>query len=228
MSSQGREPVAERLQPAVWVSGFLLLFLLAGCATQSSGPKLAEASPAPEQVIAARAVVSRLQAAMTEIMQAGPELGYSGRKALIMGVVLEVYDLPTMARLSYGPGWQELDVEQQALWIVTFTRFHVSSIAEVRSRYRGQIHRMLGYRLVPDGHVLIETQLDYPGRAVDFYTNYLLRPTDEGWKIIDVMSPPSVSEVAMRRAEYQTLLEKGGFSGLVGDMEKRILSREHP
>ena len=209
----------------VWL---LCLGLVMGCAGQTSSEKPVAPPPEPKEVLAAQAQVARLHAAMMEIMKAGPELGYAGRKALVMDLTLEIFDLPTMARLTYGPGWASLDVEQRALWIETYSRFQASSTAEVRDRYRGQVYRMLGYEVLPEDRVLIETQLDYPGRAVDFYTNYLLRRTDQGWKIVDVFSPPSVSEVAMRRAEYQTVLEKSGFSGLVEDMERRMKHRSHP
>lgn len=201
----------------------LFLLLWVGCASQKNVPAPPEpAKPVPAQVAAAQEVIKRLHAALMEIMKSGPELGFTGREALIMPIALEIYDFPAMASLSYGPGWPKLSVEEQATWIEIYTRFHVGGTAKARSVYRGQVYQMLGYQEVPDGHVLIETQLNYPGQLVDFYTNYLLRPEGGSWKIIDVFSPPSVSVVAMRRAEYRTVLEKSGYQGLVADMEKKM------
>ncbi|MAI79423.1 MAG: hypothetical protein CL917_10815 [Deltaproteobacteria bacterium] len=214
-----------RLRRAFRTTVILLTLFGLGCAGHKESPPPA-VKPVPPRVLAAEKVVDRLHVAMAEIMKSGPELGYEGREALLMQVSLEVYDFPAMASLSYGPTWSDLTVEQQAMWIEIYTQFHVSSEAEVRNVYRGQTYRMLGYREVPDGHVLIETQLDYPGRSVDFFTNYLLRLSDGQWRIIDIFSPPSVSEVAMRRAEYRTVLEKSGYSGLVDDMEKRMKGRK--
>ena len=178
--------------------------------------------PMPARVAAAQEVITRLQTTMMEIMKSGPELGYSGREALIMPIALESYDFTAMASLSYGQGWSKLSVEQQAAWIEIYTKFHVASAAKSRSEYRGQVYQILGYQEVPDGHVLIETQLNYPGRLVDFYTNYLLRLDGGDWKIIDFFAPPSVSVVAMRRAEYRNVLEKSGYQGLVADMEGKM------
>lgn len=225
MKSYGREALGQRLTRVCWIAGCSLGLLWVGCATQSTTPvSPAQTKPLPAQVVAAQDVVNRLHAAMMEIMQSGSALGYSGREALMMPVALEIYDFPAMASLSYGSGWPKLSVEQQATWIEIYTKFHVSGTAKARSVYRGQVYQVLGYKEIPDGHILIETQLNYPGRLVDFHTNYLLRLVDGDWKIIDVFSPPSVSIVAMRRAEYRTVLEKSGYASLVSDMQKKMRS----
>ena len=223
LKSYAREAIGQGLTRVCWIAGCLLLLAWAGCATQNKAPAPPVPLPPPsEQVVAAEAVVKRLHAAMMEIMQSGPALGYVGREALIMPVALEIYDFPAMAGLSYGAGWPKLSIEQQATWIEVYTKFHVSSTAKVRNVYRGQVYQLLGYKEIPDGHILIETQLNYPGRLVDFYTNYLMALVDGDWKIIDVFSPPSVSVVAMRRAEYRTVLEKSGYAGLISDMQEKM------
>ena len=223
LNSQVRQATRQRLNRARGISVCLLLLLGVGCASQKVAPVPPKPEkPMPARVAAAQEVITRLQTTMMEIMKSGPELGYSGREALIMPIALESYDFTAMASLSYGQGWSKLSVEQQAAWIEIYTKFHVASAAKSRSEYRGQVYQILGYQEVPDGHVLIETQLNYPGRLVDFYTNYLLRLDGGDWKIIDFFAPPSVSVVAMRRAEYRNVLEKSGYQGLVADMEGKM------
>jgi ABC-type transporter MlaC component len=39
---------------------------------------------------------------------------------------------------------------------------------------------------------------------------------------VDRYSPSTVSEIAMRRSEYRTILEKEGFDGLIEDIDHRI------
>ena len=81
---------------------------------------------------------------------------------------------------------------------------------------------------VESGHVRVHTQLDYPGRQVDIFTDYLLKETTQGWLIFDVFKPPTVSEVTMRRAEYATVFEKRGFEHVLSAMETRILRNHQP
>lgn len=184
--------------------------------------------PMPPEVLAAQAVVLRFQAAMLEVMKQAQTLGFEGRYARLEGIARQSFDLPQMARQSFGPGFRNLTPEQQALWIRTFERFHISAVADIRDRYSGQVYRQLGWDRPLEGVVLIRTQLDYPGRAVDVHIDYRLRRTPKGWRIVDVLQPPTVSEVAMRRAEYRTVLERSGFDGLVAEMERQIERRKAP
>ena len=212
------------------VAALGLLLALAACA--SGDPSLRERElvrdALPPDVQAALDIVAGLQDAMVGIMKAGPELGYSGRYLAIHAVAHASFDLAGMARVSYGPGFAALDAEQQRVWLDVYERFHISSLADVRERYRGQSYHNIGYREPAPGVVVIETKLEVPGRAVELYIDYRLRRGEQGWRIFDVHDPPSISEVAMRRAEYRTVLDKHGFDGLVAEMEARIRRRERP
>lgn len=198
----------------------------AGCAGSPRPEPELDTEGLPPHVLAALDVVTGLQDAMLGIMKRGPELGYPGRFAAIAAIARVCFDIPAMARASYGPGFTDLTAEQKARWLDVYERFHVSALADVRDRYRGQTYRILGYDEPGPGVVLIRSKLDYPGRAVDLYIDYRLRRTPDGWQIFDVHDPPSVSEVAMRRAEYRTVLERYGFDGLIAEMESRIARRE--
>lgn len=182
----------------------------------------------PSDVMAAQAVVLRLHADVLSVMREATELGYAGRFARLENVARETFDLPLMARRTFGPGWHDLTPEQQQLWIETFERFHISSIADIRDRYRSQQYRLIGWQRPMQDVVLVKSILDYPGRAVDIHIDYRVRSTALGWRIVDLHQPPTVSEVAMRRAEYQTLLERRGFDGLIEEMNSRVARRREP
>ena len=179
----------------------------------------------PPDVVAAQRIVLGLQAEVLDVMREAPELGYLGRFERLEAVAVQSFDLPLMARQSYGAGFRELTPDQQRLWLETFERFHISSVADIRDRYSGQVYRLLGWeRPTPDA-VLIKSILDYPGRAVDIFIDYRVSERPQGWRIVDVHQPPAVSEVAMRRSEYRTLLERRGFDGLIAEMNDRVEQR---
>jgi phospholipid transport system substrate-binding protein len=53
--------------------------------------------------------------------------------------------------------------------------------------------------------------------------NYRLRPAeDDGWRIIDVLLNGTVSELALRRSEYSSLIQREGFTALMSAINKRI------
>jgi phospholipid transport system substrate-binding protein len=57
---------------------------------------------------------------------------------------------------------------------------------------------------------------------LEISVDYRLAEVGGEWKIVDRYSPSTVSEIAMRRSEYRTILEKEGFDGLIEDMDRRI------
>jgi len=219
--SAGR--AAERL--GVLASLALLAFACAGGAERAKEGGV-DVEQLPPDVRAALEVVTGLQDAMLGIMKRGPDLGYAGRVAAISAIARVSFDIPTLARASYGPGFEDLTEEQKERWLAVYERFHISSLADVRARYAGQTYETIGYEEPGPGVVVVQSKLDYPGRAVDLSIDYRLRRTTDGWRIVDVHNPPSVSEVAMRRAEYRTVRERHGFEGLVDEMESRIDRRE--
>jgi phospholipid transport system substrate-binding protein len=52
--------------------------------------------------------------------------------------------------------------------------------------------------------------------------NYRLRATDGVWRIIDIYLKGTVSELALRRADYTALLEKNGFEALTKTMQQKL------
>lgn len=215
-------------RPAVALALALLLGLACGSNPIARSDTPIDVAGLSADALAAMAVVEELQNAMIAIMLQGPELGYQGRFDAMSAVARASFDIPAMARASYGPGFKDLGPDQQRQWIAIYERFHISSLADVRDAYSGQTYVILDASEPQQGIVMIGSKLDYPGRNVDLYRDYRLRSGSRGWRIIDVYDPPSVSEVAMRRAEYRTVLERSGFEGLIEEMESRIRRRERP
>ena len=198
-----------------------LLLGLGACAS-SPPPPPAEPAPLSPDIAQARDVVVGVQAHLVELAKAGSDLGFDERRSELMEVGRDHFDLPLMAQLSYGRGWPGLTAPQRRLFIDTFTVFRCSALAKLNSRFRGQVYRYKGYEKISDDRVLIRTGLRYPNRALEIVIDYQLIRTQGRWKIVDRYSPSSVSEIAMRRSEYRTVLEKEGFAGLIQDMERRI------
>lgn len=178
--------------------------------------------PLPRGIAQARDVVLAVQQSVTDVAALGSDLGYEERRAVLMDVGLKYFDLPLMGELSFGPGYGELSAEQQQLWIDTFILFRSSASAKVNSRDRRQVYRLMGYETISDRMVLIRTSVKYPLYALEISVDYRLMRSGGQWKIVDRYSPSSVSEIAMRRSEYRTVLEKEGFDGLILDMDRRI------
>lgn len=203
----------------------LSLLALLACASGDATPPSELAEPVDPDFLAARAVIERLDAVSIEVAKNARELGYQGRFDRLEPVVREIFDVRAMARGTIAPHWDSVTPEQQNAWVELFTQFHTSAVAHQHRSYSGQFFTILGERRDERGLVLVSIRLEYPGRDVNLRTDYRLRSSPRGWLIVDVHQPPSVSEVAMRRAEYAAVYEQGGFEKIVERMQAAIARR---
>jgi len=203
-------------------AGAVFLFLLLSACVSPPPEKDPFPEPLPPGVAQARDVVLRVQESVREVAQQSSTLGYEERRVALAEIGLRNFDLPRMAELSYGPSFRELTPGQKRLWVDTFIAFRSSASAKVNSRDRGRVSRLTGYDQVSKGVVLIRTAVRYPRQVFEISVDYRLVEVGGEWKIVDRYSPSTVSEIAMRRSEYRTILEKEGFDGLIEDMDRRI------
>ena len=69
--------------------------------------------------------------------------------------------------------------------------------------------------------MLVRTRLTEPqGEGV--HLDYRLREVDGSWKICDVYLNGTVSEVALRRSEYASLINRDGWQALIVALDNRI------
>ena len=186
-------------------------------ATSSAEP---EASRAPADDGAAR-VVERLHESLVGVMRDATALGYEGRYQRLAPVVYSLFDLQFMAEKSVGRHWKTASEQNQKALVETFSRFTVANFAGRFDGFSGQSFRTLGLEPSTHGTVLVRTRLDEPGDE-GVALDYRLRPVDGGWRIVDIYLNGTVSELALRRSEYSTLIQREGFQALLVKLDERI------
>ena len=68
---------------------------------------------------------------------------------------------------------------------------------------------------------MVKTKVTAPGDE-DVELSYRLRETPAGPRIIDVYLKGTVSELALRRSEYTSVLEREGFPALIATVDRKI------
>ena len=179
-------------------------------------------------------IVESLHASLVEIMKTAEELGYEGRTKALEPVLEGSFDLEFMAKKSIGRSWKGLSEEEQTRWVETFKHFVVSNYARQFDGYSGQYFETVDVEPAPRETVIVRTLLIRKNDD-DVKLNYRLRemrraPSDAGqgdpesetrWRIIDVYSNGTVSELALRRSEFSALLSRHGFEGLIETVESK-------
>lgn len=179
------------------------------------------ASPvAAEDANGPRATVERFHATLLEAMKNGPSLGNAGREKLIAPAVARTLDLPFMAKAALGRHWADLDAATKEKVLVAFTRWSVASYASQFASFSGERFETVGEGDGGQGTTLVRTKIvEVNGKETPL--DYRMRDTPEGWRAVDVLLDGTVSQLALYRADYSTVLERGGVDELLTSLAEK-------
>jgi phospholipid transport system substrate-binding protein len=188
--------------------------MLACLATASlvSPVRAEDATAGPMQTI------EQLHATLLDVMKRAKELGYEGRRKILEPAIERTMDLPFMAEKASGKYWKEFTEADRSRWVAAF---HDNTIANYAGRfdgYSGQSFVTHGDEESPFDTRLVKTTLKDP-KGEDVQLNYRMKKGADGWRIIDIYMHGTVSELALRRAEYSSALERDGFDKVIADLQ---------
>ena len=166
-------------------------------------------------------VITKLNAVFIDVMQNAKSLGYEGRYEKLEPALSEAYDFPEMVRVSTGRHWRDLTDDQKQKVTAAFHDYSVATYAARFDGFGGERFEVLGEESAPGGNLRVNNQI-VPTSGAPIRIDYLLRQNGEQWRIIDVYLKSSVSELAVRRAEFTDILSKSGFDGLMADLKAKV------
>jgi len=212
---------------AIGIAGSVLFaiptLVLPGSAdTPEPGVLADQGAPPATTTGAATKVVDTLHENLISVMKNAEELGYGGRFEQLEPVVRKLFDIPFMAEKSIGRYWKTVDEENRSRLVATFGRFTVANYAGRFTDYSDQSFETFKEEASKHGTVMVYSHLD-TGKGEIVQLNYRLRPDkDGGWRIIDVLLNGTISELALRRSEYSSLIQREGFAALMAALNERI------
>jgi phospholipid transport system substrate-binding protein len=153
-------------------------------------------------------------------MKNGPTLGQSGRYARLAPVVDRVFDVPSMTRLAIGPSWATLSPAQQQQLVEAFRHYVAATYADRFDSYSGQQLQVTGERPY-NADVIVQTKIvksDGDTTTLD----YLMHENQGSWQISDVYLDGTISQLAIQRSEFYSILRREGVDGLVMAMNHKV------
>lgn len=166
-------------------------------------------------------VVEDLHVALLGALKSSATVAYDERFARLKPAMDATFDLPFMAEKCVGRAWRTLGSEEKARWVSTFEQFTIANYAGRFTGYGGQSFETLGQDPGANETTLVRTRLLNPGEE-DVELTYRLRRVQERWRIIDVYLNGTVSELALRRTEYSSVLKRDGFDRLLVLLDQKI------
>ncbi len=172
--------------------------------------------------ISARQVVDEFQNQLLGVMKQGKELGFQGRYDKLDVAVKKSHDLPKIARIVVGKQWEELTAEQQNKLETVFSKLSVSTYAHNFKDYSGESFTFASEEETGRGGVVIHTNLHIPGEK-DVKFDYMMKKKDDSWQIINIIAD-GVSDLALKRSDYTSVLSRDGFDALIAKITEKIES----
>jgi phospholipid transport system substrate-binding protein len=153
-------------------------------------------------------------------MREGRVLGESGRLARLAPVVDRSFDIPAMTRLAIGPSWASLTPAQQQQLIAAFGHYVAATYADQFDTYSGEQLQVTGERPL-GAEVVVETRI-VKSKGDVTRLDYLLRQDQGGRRISDVYLDGSISQLAVHRSEFHSILRREGVDGLVMALNRKV------
>lgn len=182
----------------------------------------AESTASPDPFGAQREVVERLHGALLEAMQSASESNFTERREALRGVIVESFDFSFMAEKSAGRYWRDLDGDDRLALTAAISELAVSNYAARFDAFDGERFETTGAEEANYQTVLVRTQIVQAG-GTETRLDYRMRNNRDGKPlIVDVFLNGTVSELAMRRAEYSSVIKREGFDALIAALGERV------
>ena len=164
--------------------------------------------------------VRSFYATLLATMKDGRTLGQSGRYARLAPVVDRVFDVSSMTRLAIGPTWATLSPARQQQLVDAFRHYVAATYADRFDSYSGQQLQVTGERPY-NADVIVQTKIvesDDDTTTLD----YLMHQNQGSWQISDVYLDGTISQLAIQRSEFHSIIRREGVDGLLMALNRKV------
>jgi phospholipid transport system substrate-binding protein len=177
-------------------------------------------SATPWAALSPTAVIEWLHQSLIETMKDAQRLGIDGRYKQLQPILEKSFDFERMIAVAAGSYWTSADEAQRRRLLDAFTDLSVATYAARFNGFSGESFETLGQRQGPRDMTLVDTRIvrtDGPPVPI----TYVMAERDGEWRIVDVLLDKSISELAVRRSEYNQVLRTSGTEGLTETLDEK-------
>lgn len=193
-------------KPMVTMAGLLLVCVVAHAQ-----------SPDPETPVA---VVRQLQEALLESMTAGERLDFEQRAERLRPIIERGHHFDAIARFMLGRHARALDDQQFTDIVEALRQLSVAEYATRFNRYNGEKLEILESSELGADRVMVLTRLT-KADGDPVHLEYVLQKHDDQWGVVNIVAD-GVSDLALKRAEYSTVLRNEGYTALLDRLREQI------
>jgi phospholipid transport system substrate-binding protein len=166
------------------------------------------------------ATIASLQQGLIVVARDRPNASIEERYAALEPLIVATHDLAYIGEFALRRQWPSLAEPDRERFLAAFERLSVMTYAARFKAVGADTFRAIAAQPVDSsGRVQVSTAVRRADQA-DVSLEYLLQQDEQGWRIINIVAD-GVSDLALKRAEYQRVFSSGGIDGLVAELEQQ-------
>ena len=160
-------------------------------------------------------IVAGFQSVLVAVMKEAETLSIRQRFERLAKTADESFHWALMAQITAGNHWKSATYAERRNLVEAFRRMSITTLATLFDSYSGEIFKVIQEADGPSRTRIVQTVLVKGDKSkVDIL--YVCRKFKVGWRMIDVILDNGISELKVRRSEYNFVLKKGGLPALIG------------
>jgi phospholipid transport system substrate-binding protein len=169
----------------------------------------------------ASAPIAALNAGLIQAMRSGKAAPFPQRFAALAPVVDRAFDLGATLQAVVGPRWAGLPPAQQSQLLDVFRRYTVATYIANFDSFGGERLEMLPDSRSIGADQVVATQIA-PASGTPTRIDYVMRRGAAGWRAVDVYLNATISQVAVQRSDFRSLLSTGDAGPLIASLQRKV------
>jgi phospholipid transport system substrate-binding protein len=141
-------------------------------------------------------------------------------------LIEKTHDLQYIAEFALRKQWPMLSETERQRFIAAFEKLSVMTYASRFKNVSANTFKSAGPPTIESGRAHVLTAIARQGQP-DVSLDYMLDQKAGAWRIINIIAD-GVSDLALKRAEYQRILGTGSIDDLVKELEAQTARLEKP
>lgn len=164
------------------------------------------------------ATVATLHGGLVELSTKEPRATLEERYTALEPLIEATHDLPYIAEFALRRQWPMLSAADRERFVAAFERLSVMTYASRFKNVSRDTFKSTDPAAAADsGRMRVKTAVARANSA-DVTLEYLLEQHEGSWKIINIVAD-GVSDLALKRAEYQRILSSGSLDDLIKELD---------
>jgi phospholipid transport system substrate-binding protein len=164
------------------------------------------------------APIEKFYAELLAVMRAGRTVPFTQRFDALAPALERAINLQAILETAVGLSWTTFQPSQQSELQSAFKRYTVASWTSNFDSYSGQRLEVAGVRSMGSAQV-VHTEIVKTSGAPSVI-DFVMREAEGVWKATDVLLDGTISQVAVLRSDFRTLLARGPIA-LAANLEQK-------